>query len=85
MENNNITEQDLVPYWARAEHLERIVPLKELWKYSRSCESKQSVWKRFLAKIKYLNTRKEKYRSTGIHNSSNESIHTALHIAEKKC
>jgi len=27
-------ELDRVPEWARAEYMERSVPLKELWKYS---------------------------------------------------
>ena len=33
MERINLDDMDRVPEWARAEHMERIVPLKELWKY----------------------------------------------------
>jgi len=33
MERVNINDMERVPEWARAEQLERIVPLKELWGY----------------------------------------------------
>ena len=33
MERVNINDMDRVPEWARVEQLERIVPLKELWRY----------------------------------------------------
>ena len=28
--------QEYLPEWIRSEHLERFVPLRELWKYARS-------------------------------------------------
>ena len=36
MERVNINDMDRVPEWARAEQLERIVPLKELWRYPKT-------------------------------------------------
>ena len=36
MERINISDMDRVPEWARAEKMERIVPLKELWKYPKT-------------------------------------------------
>jgi hypothetical protein len=36
MERININDMDRVPEWARAEKMERIVPLKELWKYPKT-------------------------------------------------
>ena len=36
MERVNINDMDRVPEWARAEKMERIVPLKELWKYPKT-------------------------------------------------
>ncbi len=36
MERINLNDMDRVPEWARAEHMERIVPLKELWKYPKT-------------------------------------------------
>ena len=36
MERVNINDMERVPEWARAEQLERIVPLKELWRYPKT-------------------------------------------------
>lgn len=33
MDRISIDERDSLPEWVRAEHMERSVPLKELWKY----------------------------------------------------
>ena len=38
MERINLDDMDRVPEWARAEHMERIVPLKELWKYPKTLQ-----------------------------------------------
>ena len=69
---NNITERDLVPSWARAEHLERSVPLKELWKYSSSCKAKNGIWKTIISRLKRINHRKEHAGMTNKHNSCHE-------------
>ena len=36
MERINLDDMDRVPEWARAEHMERNVSLKELWKYPKT-------------------------------------------------
>ena len=36
MERIDINDMDRVPEWARAEKMERIVLLKELWKYPKT-------------------------------------------------
>ena len=46
MENRNINDMDRVAEWARAEQMERIVPLKELWKYPKTTQLRSRGEKR---------------------------------------
>ena len=55
MERVNINDMERVPEWARAEQLERIVPLKELWGYPKiSADTGQR------SKIKGMKSKKKK-------------------------
>ena len=56
MERVNINDMERVPEWARAEQLERIVPLKELWGYPKiSADTGQR------SKIKGMKSKKKKH------------------------
>ncbi len=56
MEKINLNDMDRVPEWARAEHMERIVPLKELWKYPKSSQIRRQGTKKNMNSKKKKNT-----------------------------
>ena len=55
MERINLDDMDRVPEWARAEHMERTVPLKELWKYPKTPQIR-----RRRNKMRDMNNKKKK-------------------------
>lgn len=55
MERINLDDMDRVPEWARAEHMERNVSLKELWKYPKTPQIR-----RRRNKMKDMNSKKKK-------------------------
>ena len=60
MEERRVQGLEKVPEWARAEHMEISIPLKELWQYPDSFVEEHSILKRFIRKMKGLRKMKRK-------------------------
>ncbi len=61
MDRISIDERDSLPEWVRAEHMERSVPLKELWKYPGVLETKTGIMEHFTRWWKRRRVSKKKY------------------------
>lgn len=50
--NAGLRETEKVPSWARAEQLERNLPLRELWRYRSSAAEKSGVFAKWFGRTK---------------------------------
>lgn len=59
------TELDYIPAWARAEHMQQSVPLKELCSYGKEAEPGTGYLKKLLMKLQAVRAAKESVVRTG--------------------